>query len=399
MRYEALCKLMQSECKLNANSFPVRFSAKNSNFAGKLLCKEKKESMRQTDFSKFKSLWALTTRLFMAGLLLTDCSMRGDQHEPFSLHGAWVLTQAVSPEGYTYEYSSDKETRLRLYEGDSMMYECQLTCAPQALMVTPADMCGVKLIDKGGGEHLYLEEEDPRPLTVIDDSTITIQRMGRVYTWRRADDIANEWGEEIRTIIDRELVNKTNNGDTQNYLLSAKEREQAGVINKLVYAIIATVMLVIVIAQIAITNRRARRRLQLQLQQILEEHDERPQPVRQAIASVESDYFDSADYQALQKRIATGQRLKEEEWTGVEAQLKTVYPGFTSQLRNLYPMSELEYQTCLLIKLRIAPKDIASVLSRDMSTISTVRSRLYQKVFGRKGGTHEWDEFVLSIGA
>ena len=31
--------------------------------------------------------------------------------------------------------------------------------------------------------------------------------------------------------------------------------------------------------------------------------------------------------------------------------------------------------------------------------ISTVRSRLYKKVFGQKGGAKEWDEFLLSIGA
>ena len=158
-------------------------------------------------------------------------------------------------------------------------------------------------------------------------------------------------------------------------------------------------MLVLVVAQIAISNRRARRRLQLQLQQIHEEHDEHPQPVRMAIASVESAYFSSDEYQELQRRIATGQRLQNEDWDEMEAQLKKVYPGFTSQLRNLHPMSELEYQTCLLIKLRITPKDIATVMSRDMSTISTVRSRLYQKVFGQKGGAREWDDFVLSIGA
>jgi hypothetical protein len=60
---------------------------------------------------------------------------------------------------------------------------------------------------------------------------------------------------------------------------------------------------------------------------------------------------------------------------------------------------ELEYQTCLLIKLRIAPTDIATILSRDTSTISTVRSRLYKKVFDKKGGAREWDEFIMSIGA
>jgi hypothetical protein len=83
----------------------------------------------------------------------------------------------------------------------------------------------------------------------------------------------------------------------------------------------------------------------------------------------------------------------------MEERLKRVYPGFTSRLRNLYPMSELEYQVCLLIKLRITPTEMADVLSRDGSTISTVRSRLYKKVFGSKGGARDWDEFVLSIGA
>lgn len=61
-------------------------------------------------------------------------------------------------------------------------------------------------------------------------------------------------------------------------------------------------------------------------------------------------------------------------------------------------MSELEYHTCLLIKLRIAPTDIASVLARDVSTISTLRNRLYKKVLGPNGGAKEWDEFLLSIG-
>ena len=113
--------------------------------------------------------------------------------------------------------------------------------------------------------------------------------------------------------------------------------------------------------------------------------------------TVENIFFASDDYVVLQKRMANGQRLKEEECANIEELLKSVYPGFTSQLRSLYPMSELEYQVCLLIKLRIAPKEIASVLSRDISTISTVRSRLYKKVFGRKGSTKEWDDFILSM--
>lgn len=338
------------------------------------------------------SLWAL-----MAVLLLTGCGMKNRRQE-FSLQGAWVMTQVTLPEGYTYRYPASTGTWLRLYEGDSIMYECRLTQTEEALVVSPEEKCGVSLIDRGHGEFLYLEGDEPRPLLVVDDSTVTIQRMGRVYAWRRVGSIAQEWGAEIRALIDRDVEHGAIANDTHSYVLSAKEREQANVIHRLVYAIIAVVVLMLVVAQVALSNRRARRRLQLQLQQIHEEHDERPQSVRQAIASVESAYFASDEYHALQRRIATGQRLREEEWDEMEAQLKTVYPGFTSQLRSLHPLSELEYQTCLLIKFRIAPKDIAAVLSRDMSTISTVRSRLYYKVFGRKGGSREWDDFVLSIG-
>ncbi len=336
--------------------------------------------------------------LLMAGMLLAGCSMR-EKRPPFSLKGVWVMKQVVVPQGYVYEYPADEGTWMRLYEGDSMMYEFRLTLTEQALVVKPESKCGVTLIDKGHDEHLYLEEEDPRPLIVMNDTTITIQRMGRVSTWQRAENIEREWGTEIRAIVERDLVNGATSDDMHNYVLSAKERKQADIIHKLIYAIIGIFALVIIIAQIALANRKAKRRLQLQLQQIHEEHDERPQPVRQAIESVESTYFSSDEYHTLQKRLSTGIRLKDEEWSEMETQLKKIYPGFTSQLRNLYPMSELEYQTCLLIKLRIVPRDIAAVMSRDMSTISTVRSRLYQKVFGKKGGSKEWDDFVLSIGA
>ena len=90
--------------------------------------------------------------------------------------------------------------------------------------------------------------------------------------------------------------------------------------------------------------------------------------------------------------------MKDDEWQQVERSLATVYPGFTTQLQSLYPMSDVEYRTCLLVKLRIPTKDIAAVLAREANTISSLRKRLYKKVFGREGGAKEWDDFILSIG-
>lgn len=336
--------------------------------------------------------------MLLVGLLL-GCSNNCNKQQSFSLQGVWILQQVNSPEGYTNLYSPNDGTRLRLYDGDSMMYECSLTQTEQALVIEPQEKCNVTLIDKGGGQQLYLEDDNPRPLTVVNDSIITIQRFGRVSTWQRAEDISKEWSDEIRAIIDRNLNCERVCNVPHSYVLSAKEREQAGVIHMLVYATIGVILALFLIAHIALVNRRAKRRLQLQLQQIQEMHEDRPQPVRLAIEKVESTLFSSDEYHNLHRRITSLQRLKEDDWNEIEAQLKKAYPGFCSQLRNLHVMSELEYQTCLLIKLRIAPTDIASVLNRDVSTISTVRSRLYKKVFGKKGGAREWDEFVLSIGA
>lgn len=204
-------------------------------------------------------------------------------------------------------------------------------------------------------------------------------------------------GGEIRDIIYNYFQDEANR-EVQNYVLSAQVRKQADTIHLFIYSTIAIIFILFTVVRIAIDNHKSKRRLQLQLQQIQEVQEERSQAVKQAIESAKSAFFVSHEYETLQRRIATGQRLKDEEWQSIESHIKKVYPGFISQLRNLYPMSELEFQVCLLIKLRIAPSDIASILARDTSTISTVRSRLYKKVFGKKGGTKEWDDFILSIG-
>lgn len=332
----------------------------------------------------------------LAACLLLGCSSNDSADKQFLLQGAWILRQVAYPYGHIETFSEQEGAPLRLYDGDSVIYTCLVVKTETGLIVRHSMKNHITLIDKGNGEYVYLEDDDPRPLTLADDTTIVIQHNGSLATWNRADYIAKEWGEEIRDIVTADLQ-RSETDDTQSYMLSAKERRQANVIHWLLLSTIGGVILLLLIVRIAVQSRRARRRLQLQLQQIQEVQEERPQSVKQAIKSVESAFFASDDYEMLQRRITTGQLLKDDDWHDIEVQLKKVYPGFCSQLRGLYTMSELEYQVCLLIKLRIAPKDIATVLARDMSTISTVRSRLYKKVFGRKGGARDWDEFILSM--
>ena len=62
--------------------------------------------------------------------------------------------------------------------------------------------------------------------------------------------------------------------------------------------------------------------------------------------------FASTVYQRIKQYLVTGQSMNEEDW----AELTEVVNG-----------------------------------------VSSTRSRLYQKVFGKKGSTKDWDDFILSI--
>lgn len=334
-----------------------------------------------------------TWLLLMAPLLMLGCGDTREQKRTFCLEGAWVLQHVEYPIGTEVDFSMNGDgTFCLIYDQDSMLYECKIVTTSSGLVITPGDICSVTLVDKGSGEWLYLEDGDPHPLTICNDTTIVIQRSGIQYSWVRADDLYNEWGDDMCDIISSEVENRSVGN---NYVLSSKERQQASYIQ---WLIMAVGLVVLFAATNYIVYRRRRRLMQLQLKQIQEVKEERPKAVRKAIESVETAYFASDEYHDLQRRIATGQTLKEDDWCSIENQLKKVYPGFSSQLRGLHSMSDLEYHVCLLIKLRIVPSDIATVLARDVSTISTVRSRLFKKVFGKKGGAKEWDEFILSIG-
>lgn len=111
----------------------------------------------------------------------------------------------------------------------------------------------------------------------------------------------------------------------------------------------------------------------------------------------ETTIFESDVYLRLKSRLAEEQSLSEEDWQRLSAIVNNVYTGFTEKLYSLYPMSEQDYRVCLLIKVRIQPKDIATLTVHSKESVASTRSRLFQKIFGKKGTTRDWDEFILSL--
>ena len=86
-----------------------------------------------------------------------------------------------------------------------------------------------------------------------------------------------------------------------------------------------------------------------------------------------------------------------QEWKELDRRLKVVFPRFSSSLYGLFNLSPTEYQLCMLLKIRSTPSEIALVLKKDKSTISSIRRRLYKKVFDKDGSGKDWDEFILSL--
>ena len=178
-------------------------------------------------------------------LLLTLCACSDPQEQPrdgIDLTGAWVLRHVKFPSGTEQDYALDGDgTTCLIYDQRNLLYECNIATTPTGLLVQPTATTTITLVDKGGGEWLYLENGDPHPLRATD-STITIQRMGILYTFSRADSLYSEWGADIRDIFDR----ATDSPETENtrYMLSARERQ----LTNYVYWLVVAVALVVIAA-------------------------------------------------------------------------------------------------------------------------------------------------------
>lgn len=344
----------------------------------------------------WKAMRHLPLYLF-AVLLFYGCGEKV-HHEARSLQGLWLLVRVVYPDDTLIEYdypNSNGDTKLSCYDGDSACYVFDVRFVKDAISVCPESKVSYTLINRGNGDMLYLEGTSRRPLRFINDTTIVIQRFGAKYTMIRANGFVRERAGEILDIArDHDF---TKEEPVTRFFISKAEKELRKTNNTLLYILTLLFLVAAAVIAYAVRTRLRNRRLKLRLRQIAEERESRPVKVDKALREVESDFMQSEYYTGIRRRIAHGERLTTDDWHDMERRLRSVYPNFTNRLRELVSMSDTEYHVCMLIKLRVAPKEIADVLCKEKSTISSIRSRLYQKVFHKKGSSAEWDNFVWSL--
>jgi hypothetical protein len=158
--------------------------------------------------------------------------------------------------------------------------------------------------------------------------------------------------------------------------------------------IICTVFYITLFIVVIQSNHRKIQLLQSRLDNI---HAMQKMAVIEHRANDVNSIFASTVYQRIKQYLATGQSMNEEDWAELTEVVNGVYSGFTDKLFSLYHMSDQDYHVSLLIKIRLQPKDIATLTAHSKESVASTRSRLYTKIFGKKGSTKDWDDFILSI--
>ncbi len=158
--------------------------------------------------------------------------------------------------------------------------------------------------------------------------------------------------------------------------------------------IICTVFYIILFIMVIQSNRSKIQLLQSRLDNI---HAMQKMAVIEKREHSVTDIFSAPVYLRIKQYLNEGKSMRDSDWHELAELVDTVYSGFSEKLYSLYNMSDQDYNVSLLIKVRIAPKDIATLTAHSKESVASTRSRLYQKVFGKKGSTKDWDDFVLSI--
>ena len=158
--------------------------------------------------------------------------------------------------------------------------------------------------------------------------------------------------------------------------------------------IICTVFYITLFILVLQSNRRKIQLLQSRLDNI---HAMQKMAVMEPNRQDVSTLFISPVYLRIKEYLNDGRSMNQGDWRELTEAVDGVYSGFSEKLFSLYRMSEQDYHVSLLIKIRIQPKDIATLTAHSKESVASTRSRLYHKVFGKKGSTKDWDDFILSI--
>jgi len=93
-----------------------------------------------------------------------------------------------------------------------------------------------------------------------------------------------------------------------------------------------------------------------------------------------------------------GFRATDNDWKELESLINHTFPQFSRQLHLLLPkMTDIEFNVCCLVKINVPATNIAIIISRSRQSVTMIRKRLYNKIYGENGSTKDFDDFIINL--
>ena len=127
-----------------------------------------------------------------------------------------------------------------------------------------------------------------------------------------------------------------------------------------------------------------------QLEQKLADYQEDRQ--RPQHWNVENSLLNAEPVYHLHTLAAKGRNASHDDWQEVYA----LMPNFMAKLSR-YDLSAKEQSVCALVKLRFIPSEMASLTSSSPQSITNLRVRLHERIFGSKGGARDFDQKIRAL--
>lgn len=181
------------------------------------------------------------------------------------------------------------------------------------------------------------------------------------------------------------------------YSLREQENARLELRNIIAVAFIIVLIFVLVAAILYFSRRRMKYRMKVQqLEHLLADYRQRDEKVIERQNGI---LADTPICRHINRLLSDSRQpsMTDEDWHILEDTFAKIQPTFLSRLQTFHKFSSHEMHICLLLRLGLQPAALAQLSAHSKQSISSTRSRLFEKVFGQKGTPAQWDEFIHSL--
>lgn len=306
------------------------------------------------------------------------------EEEVFSIVGTWELNEIRFVTGQRVDVHTGYEyVWYRFFKEDGTYYVAELNAGGVGKKPLKPHEMSEYFFMMSPYDTVFIEHGRMRGLIIMDNRTMGIDRGDYVEVYVRNDELPTNVVSEIEGEVEAAL-RPNRGGDTQ-YIMPASSANDD---NKgWIWIVVLVVVLLAGALYLLYKEKNKDKQPKTEKDVVEMEEDE-----QENHAFIHSDY-----YLAMRQRLHEGPTLKPDEWKELETQMKSAYPKFFRKLAGMCQLSEVELRVIMLTKLGIPPSAIAIHTCREYSSISSIRSRLYYKLFGKKGGAKDLDDFIINL--